>query len=141
MNTSQPTAGQLAQRSIDLINDKQPDGAAEIYSEDYVTVDPHGHDHGPEPDARGPRVFARIIGYLHTIFDDLHLEITESYDAGDHAATVVRLTGKYLGTPDRPGYGQDITMEQVHFWRTSDGKIVHHRFMENDADFERQLVR
>lgn len=139
MNNTEPTAGELARRAIDLINTRRPDLAAEIFAEDYVTIDPHGHDHAPHGSPRGPAVFANIVGYLHQIFDDLRIDITDSYDAGDRAAVVIDVTGNYRGTPEAPGQGQPIRIEQVHFWRARDRKIVWHRFLENDAEFTRQL--
>ncbi|MBV9844728.1 MAG: hypothetical protein JOZ47_06620 [Kutzneria sp.] len=87
------TAGQLAGRSIEIINTGRADLAAQVYGPRFVTVDPHGHDHGPEGVCEGPEVFANIVGYLHGMFADLHLDI----------------------------------------------RLVRHRFLENDAEFERQI--
>jgi ketosteroid isomerase-like protein len=139
MSAVLPTAGQLAQRSFEVINISRPDLAAEICAEDYESVDPHGHDHAPDGVDRGPEVFANIVGYLHSIFDDLRFEVIESYDVGDRAATVVQLAGRYFGTSDRSGRGYRVSVEQVHLWHARDGKLVWHRFLQNDAEFARQL--
>ncbi|WP_028925038.1 ester cyclase [Pseudonocardia acaciae] len=140
MNGTETTAGDLARRAIDLINTRRPDLAAEIFAEDFVMIDPHGHDHAPEGSPRGPAVFANIVGYLHRIFDDLRVEVTDSYDAGDRAAVVVDVIGNYRGTPESPGRGQPVRVEQVHLWRARDGRLAWHRFVENDAELERQLA-
>ena len=140
MSVSAPTAGQLASRCIDIVNTGRADRAAEVCAPEFVTIDPHGHDHAPEGITQGPEIFANIVGYLHHLFDELHLDITECYDVGDRAATVIQLTGRYLGASENTDQlGRPVAIEQVHFWYASDGKLVQHRFLENDAEFERQV--
>lgn len=133
------TAGQLAGRCVELINTRDRERAAQVCAPDFVTLDPHGHDHAPEGVAHGPEVFANVVDYLHRIFDGLHLEIVETYDVGDRAATVLRLTGRYVGNERTASPGKPVSVEQVHFWHSRDGKLFKHRFMENDAEFDRQV--
>ncbi len=88
----------------------------------------------------GPERFAANVSWLHSTFDDVHLEVLKMTEEGDrlyvHLVMSARHTGNLFGMGPT---GRFFFQEQVHAIDIRDGQAVHHVEWRNNLTALRQL--
>jgi ketosteroid isomerase-like protein len=88
---------------------------------DLYAPDFEWHTREDLPDAGVRRGYAGL-GHLRAewaeVFDDLHLDLDELIDAGDHAVAVARICGCLRGS------GHQVELEETQVWKMRDGRAT-----------------
>jgi predicted ester cyclase len=106
----------------------------ELFHDDYVS-----HTSPPEEPA-GPGQAISLRGFLASAFDDVHYELIRMTGDGDLIATHTRISATHAGDGlGFPATGKPFSVEQMHFVRFADGKIVEHWGVRDDAEMLRQI--
>jgi hypothetical protein len=88
----------------------------------------------------GPERFAANVGWLHSVFSGVHLEVIKLAEGGDRLYVHLVMSGRHTGDL----FGMSPTnrfffQEQLHVIDTKNGKAVHHQEWRNNLTALRQL--
>jgi predicted ester cyclase len=89
---------------------------------------------------RGIERFAANVKWLHSVFSDVHLEVTKLVEDGDRVYAQLVMSGRHTGDL----FGMSPTnrfffQEQLHVIDTKNGRAVHHQEWRNNLTALRQL--
>jgi ketosteroid isomerase-like protein len=88
---------------------------------DFYAPDFEWHTREDLPDAgvrRGYEGLARLRAEWAETFDDLHLDVDELIDAGDHVVAVARICGCLRGS------GHQLEVQETQVWKMRDGRAT-----------------
>jgi len=105
------------------------------FSDDYVS-----HNSPPEAPPGVGQAFG-LKGFLNAAFSDVDYKLTRTVIEGDMAATYTTISAVHTGDAlGFPATNEPFTVEQMHMLRfDSDGKIVEHWGIRDDAGMMRQI--
>ncbi len=109
----------LIRRVLDMINDRELDGAFEFYATDYVYHGPGGQE------LRGRDQIRDLWGGFFGAFPDLHATIDDMFAEGDSVALRWTIAGTHTG--DFQGIaptGKRIELPIAELFRIVDGVLV-----------------
>lgn len=125
----------------ELFNQGMLEVADAIISPDCVNA--------PQPWARGPATFKRVVLAIRRAFAGAHFTIDDVVAAGDVVVTRNTFTGAHQADPDHhifggvlrglPATGRQVTSAHMHWFRVVDGLIMEHRAVRDDWGLLQQL--
>jgi steroid delta-isomerase-like uncharacterized protein len=109
----------LAQRSWELVSQRNPDAIEEVYTADTVLHEPDQHLHGVEE----AKQF--LTSYI-SAFPDMNVTVEDIIAEGDQVVTRWTLRGTHHGEIAEfgPPTGKQVELEGITIHRISEGKIV-----------------
>jgi len=106
-----------------MFNKGKLDVASDIFASDFVD---RGHETMADK-AGGPDGFANFVKAVRVALPDIKATIQAVVAEGDHVAMWNTATGTHRGELfGMPPSGKQISMNDFHFFRFHDGKIVEH---------------
>lgn len=115
---------QLVRKIVEeMFNAGKVEVASEIFAPDFVD-----RGHGSMPDKEGgPEGFAHFVKAVRAALPDINATIQTMVAEGDHVAMWNTATATHRGELfGMPPSGNRITMQDFHFFRFQNGKIVEH---------------
>jgi predicted ester cyclase len=125
---------QLALRALQALNAGSADAYAELHHPDYVN-----HEAAPSRQ-RGPEGARATAAFLHRTFEDLHHEPLDVIAERDLVVVRVQASARHVGEID--GFapsGRRFSVQHVHIFRITDGKISEHWACRDDLGAARQM--
>ena len=118
----------------ELWNERNVDVVDELVNEDFL-------NHAAPPDRRrGRQSLKDIVRMFQNAFPDFRYEVADVISDGGKVAVrdVLRGThqGDFMGIP---ATGNRVTMEAIHIYRLSGGKLAEHWVARDDLGMMRQL--
>ena len=109
----------LAQRSWEIVSQRNPDLLEEVYSADLVW-------HEPDRDVQGLEEGKQFLSTYLSAFPDLHFTVEDVIAEGEKAVTRWTIRGTHEGEVEEfgPPTGKHIELEGITIHRVEDGKIV-----------------
>jgi steroid delta-isomerase-like uncharacterized protein len=109
----------LAQRSWDIVNQRNPDLLEEFYPPDFVW-------HEPDQDLRGYEQAKQFISTFFKALPDINITIDDVIAEGDKVVTRYTIRGTHQGETEEfgPPTGRQMELEGITIHRIEDGKIV-----------------
>ena len=109
----------LAQRSWEIVSQRNADLIEEFYSPDLVW-------HEPDQDIQGLEEAKQYIGMYKTAFSDLRATVEDVIAEGDKAVTRWTIRGTHQGEIEEfgPPTGRQVEFKGITIHRIEDGKIV-----------------
>jgi predicted ester cyclase len=128
------TNKQLVLRALEALNVGDLEAVEEFYHPDYVNHEARaGGPHGPEA-AR------KTTAFLHSTFADYRLEPLDVVAENDLVAIRLQARGRQVGEIDGfPPSGRRFSMQHMHLFRVTDGKISEHWACRDDLGAARQM--
>jgi 5-methyltetrahydropteroyltriglutamate--homocysteine methyltransferase len=125
----------VALRMFAAMESQRVDDADEYIHAEFVH--PETAQWSPE---RGPERFVANVRWLHSVFSDVHLDVTKLVEDGDRLYVQLVLSGRHTGDLfGMPPTNRSFFQEQMHIIDTKDGKAVHHQEWRNNLTALRQL--
>jgi predicted ester cyclase len=125
---------QLVRRAVEALNAANVGAAEELYHADYVN-----HEAGPGR-PRGPEAARHTMTFLHGTFADFHLEPLDVVAEDDLVVVRAQASGRQVGEID--GFapsGRRFSVQHVHIFRVTDGRISEHWGCRDDLGAARQM--
>lgn len=125
----------VIQRAYDeLWNERNIDVVDELVTEDFL-------NHAAPPDRqRGRPGLKDVVRMFEVAFPDFRYEVEDVISEGEKVAVrdVFRGTheGDFMGIP---ATGERVTMEAIHIYRLSEGKLAEHWVARDDLGMMQQL--
>jgi steroid delta-isomerase-like uncharacterized protein len=118
----------------ELWNERNVDVVDELVNEDFL-------NHAAPPDRRrGRQSLKDVVRMFQNAFPDFRYEVADVISDGEKVAVrdVFRGThqGDFMGIP---ATGNRVTMEAIHIYRLSGGKLAEHWVARDDLGMMRQL--
>jgi steroid delta-isomerase-like uncharacterized protein len=109
----------LARRSWDIVNQRNPDLIDEFYPPDFVW-------HEPDQDLRGYEQAKQFVSTFFKALPDINITIDDVIAEGDKAVTRYTIRGTHQGETEEfgPPTGRQMELEGITIHRIEDGKIV-----------------
>jgi steroid delta-isomerase-like uncharacterized protein len=109
----------LAQRSWDIVNQRNPDLIEEFYPPDFVW-------HEPDQDLRGYEQAKQFVSTFFKALPDINISIDDVIAEGDKVVTRYTIRGTHQGETEEfgPPTGRQMELEGITIHRIEDGKIV-----------------
>ena len=125
---------QLVLQALRLLEGGDPDGYAELHHRDYVNHEAAaGRRRGPDG-ARATTVF------LNRVFEDLHHAPLDVIAERDLVVVRTRASGRHVGEIDGfAATGRAVSVQHIHIFRVTDGKISEHWACRDDLGAARQM--
>jgi predicted ester cyclase len=125
---------QLVLQALHALDGGDPDAYAELHHPDYVNHEAAaGRQRGPEG-ARATAVF------LNGVFDDLRHEPLDVVAERDLVVVRAWASARHVGAIDRfSATGRSFSVQHIHIFRVTDGKISEHWACRDDLGAARQI--
>jgi steroid delta-isomerase-like uncharacterized protein len=109
----------LARRSWDIVNQRNPDLIDEFYPPDFVW-------HEPDQDLRGYEQAKQFVSTFFKALPDINITIDDVIAEGDKVVTRYTIRGTHQGETEEfgPPTGRQMELEGITIHRIEDGKIV-----------------
>ena len=109
----------LAQRSWDIVNQRNPDLIEEFYPPDFVW-------HEPDQDLRGYEQAKQFVSTFFKAIPDINITIDDVIAEGDKVVTRYTIRGTHQGETEEfgPPTGRQMELEGITIHRIEDGRIV-----------------
>ena len=109
----------LAQRSWDIVNQRNPDLIEEFYPPDFVW-------HEPDQDLRGYEQAKQFASTFFQAFPDINISVDDVLAEGNKVVTRYTIRGTHQGETEEfgPPTGRQMALEGITIHRFEDGKIV-----------------
>ena len=109
----------LAQRSWEIVNQRNPDLIEEFYP-------PHFVWHEPDQDLRGYEQAKQFVSTFFKALPDINITIDDVIAEGDKVVTRYTIRGTHQGETEEfgPPTGRQMELEGITIHRIEDGKIV-----------------
>ena len=109
----------LAQRSWEIVNQRDPDTIQEFYADDLVW-------HEPDQDVHGSEEAKRFLALYFRAFPNLTHTVEDVIAEGDKVVTRYTIRGTHQGETEEfgPPTGKHLELEGITIHRIEDGKIV-----------------
>ena len=109
----------LALRSWEIVNQRNPDLIEEFYSPDFVW-------HEPDQDIRGYEQAKQFVSSFFEAFPDISITIDDVIAEGDQAVSRYTIRGTHLGETEEfgPPTGRQFELQGITIHRFENGKIV-----------------
>jgi len=109
----------LARRTWEIVNQRNPDLIEESYSPDLVW-------HEPDQDIRGYEQAKQFVSSFFDAFPDLNATVDDAMAEGDKVATRYTIRGTHQGATEAfgPPTGRQVELEGITIHRIEGGKIV-----------------
>lgn len=125
----------VALRMFAAMESQRVDDADEYIHAEFVH--PETAQWSPE---RGTERFVANVRWLHSVFSDLHLDVTKLVEDGGRRYVQLVLSGRHTGDLfGMPATNRSFFQEQLHIIDTKDGKAIHHQEWRNNLTALRQL--
>ena len=125
---------QLILRQIEAVNAGDLDAAEALVHDDFL-------NHASVPSrANGPRGLRKTLERLRATFAGYRLEPLDVVAEGDRVVVRARASGRHVG--EYAGVqptGREFSVQQIHIWRLTDGRIVEHWAACDELGAMRQL--
>jgi predicted ester cyclase len=106
---------------------------------------------GPQPWARGPATFKRVVVAIHRAFSEARFTIDDLAAADGVVVTRNTFTGTHRGDPGHhifggvlaglPATGRTVASDHIHWFKVGDGLITEHQAVRDDWGLFQQLTR
>jgi len=109
----------LARRSWEIVNQRNPDLLEEYYPPDFVW-------HEPDQDIRGYEQAKQFVTSYFTAIPDINITIEDVLAEGDQVVTRWTIRGTHQGETEEfgPPTGKQMVLEGITIHRIEDGNIV-----------------
>jgi len=109
----------LARRSWEIVNQRNPDLLEEYYPPDFVW-------HEPDQDIRGYEQAKQFVTSYFTAIPDITITIEDVLAEGDQVVTRWTIRGTHQGETEEfgPPTGKQMVLEGITIHRIEDGNIV-----------------
>lgn len=136
MTQTTPTAEQLVQDFLDIINERDESAVDDVLSESFVMIDPSV----PGGEIDGHEGIKALIREVEQGFPDFRIEILDSLASEE----VVMVEVRYTGTHEGEFYGLPPTGRRVEFqgmerYRITDGAITDGRVYISEKELKEEL--
>jgi steroid delta-isomerase-like uncharacterized protein len=125
----------LIQRAYnELWNERNVDVVDELVTEDF-------RNHAAPPDRqRGRQSLKDVVRMFESAFPDFRYEVEDVITEGEKVAVRDHFRGTHQGDfMGIPATGNRVTMEAIHIYRFSEGKLAEHWVARDDLGMMRQL--
>jgi predicted ester cyclase len=137
--TSEPTVENnkaISRRWIDVFNDRDDAGEAEVRGADYVAYAPASL----EPAPLDSEAWTQFLAGFVTGFPDLRLTVEDAVGEGDLVAQRVHFAGTHTGEfQGLPPTGRKVEFSGLELNRFVDGRVAEHWFQLDALTLLRQL--
>jgi predicted ester cyclase len=125
---------QLVLRALHVLGGGHPDAYAELHHPDYVN---HEAAAGRQ---RGPAGARATAVFLNSVFEDLRHDPLETVAERDLVVVRARVGGRHVGEiAGLEATGRTFSVQHVHIFRVTDGRISEHWACRDDLGAARQL--
>ena len=109
----------LALRSWEIVNQRNPDLIEEFYSPDFVW-------HEPDQDIRGYEQAKQFVSSFFEAFPDISITVDDVIAEGDQAVSRYTIRGTHQGETEDfgPPTGRQMELQGITIHRFENGKIV-----------------
>ena len=109
----------LALRSWEIVNQRNPDLIEEFYPPEFVW-------HEPDQDIRGYEQAKQFVSSFFEAFPDITISVDDVIGEGDQAVTRYTIRGTHRGETEEfgPPTEKQMELEGITIHRFEDGKIV-----------------
>ena len=109
----------LARRSWEIVNQRNPDLIEEFYPPDFVW-------HEPDQDLRGYEQAKQFVSTFFKAIPDINITVDDVIAEGDKVVTRYTICGTHQGETEEfgPPTGRQMEVEGITIHRIEDGKIV-----------------
>jgi steroid delta-isomerase-like uncharacterized protein len=109
----------LARRSWEIVNQRDPDLIEEFYPPEFVW-------HEPDQDIRGYEQAKQFVSSFFEAFPDLSISVDDVLAEGDQAVTRYTFRGTHQGETEEfgPPTGRQVELQGITIHRFEGGKIV-----------------
>jgi steroid delta-isomerase-like uncharacterized protein len=109
----------LARRSWEIVNQRNPDLIEEIYPPDFVW-------HEPDGDLRGYEQAKQFVSTFFAALPDINLTVEDVLAEGNKAVSRWTIRGTHQGETEEfgPPTGRQMELKGITIHRIEDGKIV-----------------
>ena len=140
MTTSDATAVErnkaVSRRWIELFNERDEPGQADVLAEDYVAYAPASL----EPEPLDSEAWAGFLAGFVEGFPDLQLTIEDSVAEGDLVAQRIHFEGTHTGEfQGLPPTGRRVEFSGLELNRFEDGRVAEHWFQLDSLTLLQQL--
>ena len=124
----------LAQRSWEIVSQRNPDLLEEVYAADIVW-------HEPDQDVQGLEEAKQFYSMYLSAFPDLHATVEDVMAEGDKAVTRWTIRGTHQGEIEEfgPPTGRQVEIKGITIHRIEGGKIVEEWERYDNLSVMRQL--
>jgi len=115
-------------------NQHNPEAADEFVAQDVFTRDMLAeYQHGVDG-------YKHLVGWLHTAFPNLHMDIENMIAEGDEVASFVTLSGTHTGPlRDLAPTRKQVSVKHSHWYRLANGKVVETWSVRDDLGMMQQM--
>lgn len=118
----------------ELWNERNVDVVDELVAEDFLN---HAAPPGRQ---RGRQGLKDVVRMFEGAFPDFRYEVEDVISEGDKIAVRDTFTGTHQGDfMGIPATGNRVTMEAIHIYRFSEGRLAEHWVARDDLGMMRQL--
>ena len=109
----------LAQRSWEIVSQRNPDLIEEFYPAEFVW-------HEPDRDIRGYEQAKQFVSTFLEAFPDISISVEDVLGEGDQVVSRYTIRGTHQGETEEfgPPTGRQMELEGITIHRFEDGKIV-----------------
>jgi len=109
----------LAQRSWEIVNQRNPDLIEEFYPSDFVW-------HEPDRDVQGYEQAKQFVSSFLKGFPDINISVEDTIAEGDQVVSRYTIRGTHQGETEEfgPPTGKQMELGGITIHRFEDGKIV-----------------
>ena len=126
----------VSRRWIELFNERDEPGQADVLAEDYVAYAPASL----EPAPLDPEAWAGFLAGFAEGFPDLQLTIENSVAEGDLVAQRIHFKGTHTGEfQGLPPTGRKVEFSGLELNRFEDGRVAEHWFQLDSLTLLQQL--
>ena len=124
----------IARRFVEEVFEQgDEDAVDELVADDFIP-------HNWATDDRGPQAVKQAIARARKGLEDAHLSVEDVFGEDDKVAvrlsSTARQTGEFMGLPPS---GKTYTIEEIHVFRITDGKVAEHWHQGDFLGMFRQL--
>ena len=128
------TNKQLVADALRALSAGDVDGCVVLHHPDYVN---HEAAFGQ---LRGGDAVRNTVAFLHGTFEDLRIEPLDLIAENDLVAVRAQFSGRQVGTVDGfAASGRACSVQHVHIYRITDGRISEHWACRDDLGAARQM--
>jgi predicted ester cyclase len=126
----------VSRRWIDVFNERDDAGEADVRGPDYVAYAPASL----EPEPLNPETWTRFLAGFVEGFPDLQLRVEDAVAEGDLVAQRVHFEGTHTGEfQGLPPTGRKVEFSGLELNRFVDGRVVEHWFQLDSLTLLQQL--
>ncbi|MGZ4288412.1 MAG: ester cyclase [Solirubrobacteraceae bacterium] len=127
-------ARRLALEGMSVITEGRLEFIDELIHPDY-----HNHEAAADRPG-GPEGFRQTTTILRSAFADIRFEPQDVIAEADRVAVRGQFSARQVGPfAGMPATGRQISIQQIHIWRVTAGKLVEHWAVRDQAEAMRQL--